>query len=121
MNKPTPKGMLATLKEGGVVRLGGLTVIELTSVGTPLLKATIAAQTLNAGDEVSIYDNDKEDWRPVEDPSCFAIGLGDRIMVGRIQILVSSYSKKFGEVRLSLRTEDPTIAELIREYKGNLK
>lgn len=121
MNTNRPKSTLATLKEGGVVRLGGLTVIEITSVGTPLLKATLSAQPLEADGEVSVYDNDNDNWRTVEDPSNFAVGLGDRIMIGHIQILISAYSKKYGEIRMSLRTEDAKTARLINEYKGRIR
>lgn len=112
------KSTLKTLKAGDKVRLDGLTVIEVVQVGSPLLKASISAQALEPDGEVSIFDNELEDWKPVADPAHFAVGLGDRLMVGKIQILVSAYSNKYSEVRMSMRTTDPKTAKLLAELKG---
>lgn len=114
----TPKSTLKTLKAGGQVRLGGQTVIEVISVGSPLLKASISAHPLEPNGEVSIYDNEVDDWKSVTDPTHFAVGLGDRIMVGKIQVLVSAYSNKYGEIRISMRTTDAKTSKLLNESKG---
>lgn len=119
--KKQPKSVLVTLREGDTVRLNGLTVIEVASIGTPLLKASISAQPLNPNGEVSLFDNEIEDWKPVSDPSHFTVGLGDRFMVGNIQILVSAYSKSYKQIRLSMRTSDDKTEKLLNNLLNKLK
>lgn len=119
--KTQPKSVLVTLREGDTVRLNGLTVIEVVSIGTPLLKASISATPLNPNGEVSIFDNEIEDWKSVSDPEHFAVGLGDRFMVGNIQVLISAYSKAHKQIRLSMRTNDEKTEQFLNQLLNKLK
>lgn len=110
---------LFDLKENSEVRLNGLTLLKVTSVGTPMLKATISAQILN-GEESCIYDGNKEDWQELDDLEAVVIGVGDKLIIGDVQILMTSLSKKFSTIRLSLRSENESTSHSIRKAAGKI-
>lgn len=111
---------MLNLKGGDSVRLGGLTLLTVHEVGQPMLKATLSAQILK-GDESCIYDNNVDAWVPIQSLDSVVVGLGDRFILGTVQILVASFSKKFGEIRLSLQSFDDETAKLLKNYKESLK
>lgn len=110
---------LFTLKEGGEVRLGGLTLLSVDTVGEPFLKVTVSVQILK-GEECCLFDHNKNDWSPV-DTEAIVVGLGDKLIVGTTQIMVTSISKRYGEARFSVQSNDEETSKLIRNYKESLK
>lgn len=111
------KSTIFTLKEGGDIRLDGLQLIKVVNVGQPILKATVDAQILK-GNELCIYNDNNENWEELQSPVNIVIGVGDKILVGNVMIMVTSLSKKHQTVRLSLRTEDVATFNQIRRAAG---
>ena len=111
------KSTLFNLKENQEVRLSGLTFIRVVKVGQPTLKATIDAQTLK-GDERCIFNHNTEEWERIDDLSNIVIGMGDKILVGNIMVMLTSLSIKWGTIRLSLRSSDPATDKSIKNAVG---
>lgn len=113
----TSPNTLFNLKEQQEVRLEGLTFLRVLNIGQPTLKATIDVQILN-GDERCIYNSNTEEWDTLEDLSAVVIGMGDRIIIGDVQIMLTSISNKYKTVRLSLRSSDQHTSNAIRKSAG---
>ncbi|AHI61227.1 ATP-dependent DNA helicase [Vibrio phage SHOU24] len=118
MNKP--QRLILNLKGGDEVRLGGLTLLTVHEVGQPMLKATISAQILK-GDEHCIFDHNEDNWKDLESLDSVVVGLGDRLLIGTVEILVASISKRYGEVRLSFQSYDEETAKLLKNLKESLR
>lgn len=108
---------LFNLTEGQEIRLDGLTFVKVVSIGQPVLKATIDAQMLK-GDERCVYNHNKENWEDLESLDGIVIGIGDKIIVGDIMVMLTNISVKRGTVRLSLRTKNPQTFKSIRKALG---
>lgn len=102
------------LTTGGEVRLDGLRLLYIESVNKPFLKTVVSFQDLT-GSGCFIYDNNESDWKPIE--HSVVIGLGDKLIIGDVQVLVTNFSKNQGIVRLSLRSDNLTTQQKLRENK----
>lgn len=108
---------LFNLTEGQEVRLNGLTFVKVVNIGQPILKATIDAQILN-GDERCIYNHNTDNWDTLDSLDNIIIGIGDKILIGDIMVMMTNLSSKRKTVRLSLRTENPQTFNSIRKAVG---
>ena len=106
------------LKTGGEVRLDGIQLLKVDSVNQPFLKACLSFQDL-AGTGCFLYDNNIDDWVPAVNP--VIVGLGDKLIIGDVQVLFTNFSKNQGIVRLSLRSDNPKTSQLLRASKCNEK
>ena len=108
---------LFNLTEGQEIRLNGLTFVKVVSIGQPILKATLDAQMLN-GDERCIYNHNTDNWDTLESLDSIVIGIGDKILIGDVMVMMTNLSSKRGTVRLSLRTDNPQTFNSIRKAVG---
>lgn len=117
MPKPNTPNTLFELKENEEVRLDGLTFIKVTSIGSPALKATISAQMLK-GDERCIYNHNGDDWQELDTLDHIIVGVGDKLIIGNVQIMMTTLSKRYKTIRLSLRSNDQQTSQSIRKAVG---
>lgn len=108
----TQRSRIVTLKQGQTVYLGNIPLLSLTEANQPLLKMTVDLIPTDGKDKAFLYDHNEENWVEVG-PRCLVVGLGDKIIVSKVQILITAYSKRYGEVRFSLRSDEPKIAALL--------
>lgn len=104
------------LSTNGEIRLGGLLLLKVVSVNQPFLKASLQFQDLS-GDGTFLFDANSDDWLDISAMNPIVVGLGDRLILGDVQVLITNFSKNQGIVRLSLRSENLTTSQLIREHK----
>lgn len=108
------RNKIVTLKEGQTIYLMGQPFLKLVGSNEPLLKATIELTPLGDDDKTYVYHYNFDDWVEVE-PGCLIVGLGDKVTVGRIEMLVTSHSKRYGEVRFSMRSTDHKTSVILAE------
>lgn len=112
MNNEKRTSKIVTLKQGQSIYLGGLPFLTLADSSQPLLKVTVDLNPINNGDQAYIFDYNQNDWLPIDNKAS-VVGLGDKILLSKIQILVTTYSKKYGSIRFSLRTSEPSLMALL--------
>jgi hypothetical protein len=109
------KSSLFELQANEEVLVDGCWILKIVTVGKPNLKVTIDLNDRNGATPL-LFNSNTEDWYEIDEVSA-VVGIGDLILLGDIQVMLTKVSHSNGSARFSLRPTNAESAQLVSNAK----